>query len=246
VAGIFCTYNSGMFALDPPRVGESLGRKHASEIRATCHHEAGHAVVQYALGCGLPRIGMQTLISSLPNNSKGISYSGAVYVTDAWNRQINQARELGEFGWHLQTLGIKSAAGPAAERKYWIANGIPVRTKETGERDRWLIDLTATSLLRSGRNPDAYRRLIWRQAQLALEIPSIWQAVSDLARALDYYVPQDQEIGSHESIMSGSKARAHIRKSGVRFGMLRPKRHLLARTIDHETFFGLAETDHAT
>jgi len=223
MTGIFCDYNLGMLTLEPYRDDERLAKRQVSEIRAACYHEAGHAVIQYALGCGLPRIGMQTRIVSLDNGRMGIAYGGAVYVTDTWNRQVNQARSQGRFCWHLHTLGIKTLAGPAAERKFCIANKIPVRTLETGEHDRSLIDLTATSLHQNGRNPEAYRRLCWRQAQMALEEPRIWQAVCDLARALEFYFPDSRKIGSHESVMSGATARAHIRKAGVRYGMLAQK-----------------------
>jgi len=71
----------------------------------------------------------------------------------------------------------------------------------------------------------AYRRLVWRRAQLALESPAIWGAVETLAMVLnELYWPDSEEVGEHECTMPGATARAIIRRAGVHPGMELPKK----------------------
>ena len=226
---IFCDYNTGMLTLQPRDENDHGLSAHYSEIQATAYHEAGHAVVQYALGWGIRDIGMRTRIVHDKDNEKGITYSGVCYVTHSCNARVNQALRRGQFCWDLLVLGIKAAAGPAAERKYCLSDDVPVRTRLTSEGDREQIDYAAFRLLRNGRNPDAFRRLVWRQAQLILEDQIIWQTVSELAVNLQNFWPHENELGDYEEILDGRTARAWIQDSGVRAGMLRPKKHRVAR-----------------
>jgi len=71
----------------------------------------------------------------------------------------------------------------------------------------------------------AYRRLVWRRAQLALESPAIWGAVETLAMVLnELYWPDSEEVGEHECTMPGATARAIIRRAGVHPGIELPKK----------------------
>jgi hypothetical protein len=60
----------------------------------------------------------------------------------------------------------------------------------------------------------------WRRAQEALEIDIIWHAVEKLAAQLGCWWPQnDDEPGEFRSEMPGSRARAILRRCGIRPGM---------------------------
>ena len=126
----FCDYETGMLTLEPRGDGEELAFTHFNEMYATAFHEAGHAVVQYALGVGLPRLGMRIRVELNEDNNRTIGYAGKVYVTEAMNREVNLALDSGKFCWVVLAAGIRAVAGPAAERKYCIADGVPVRTRE--------------------------------------------------------------------------------------------------------------------
>lgn len=117
--------------------------------------------------------------------------------------------------------GIASAAGPAAERKYYLQRKVPIRTLGATEGDHENIEKTAKGLELAGRNRYAYQRLVWRQAQVALEHEKIWLAVNDLAFALnDNYWPMGKTLGEEIETMHGNMARAIMKRSGVFPGIL--------------------------
>ena len=49
----FCSYEEGMFSHEPWGNSSHDFYKSVAAIKATCHHEAGHAVLYYALGAGI-------------------------------------------------------------------------------------------------------------------------------------------------------------------------------------------------
>jgi len=62
----------------------------------------------------------------------------------------------------------------------------------------------------------AFRRFVWRRAQIALEDTTIWDAVEQLAEFLnDEYWPEDEEVGTHEGWISGREARAFLKRAGI-------------------------------
>jgi hypothetical protein len=225
--GLFCNYSTGMLADQPLDETQGAWVMHLSEMDAAAYHEAGHAVVYYALGLGVEKIGMRTRIICDHENNKSTVYGGKCYATKTWNERLNRALRAGRYSWEIVAMGIGLAAGTAAERKCSLFNQHALRSLHAAEDDRWLIDYAASRLIQDGRNPDAFRHLIWRQAQVILEDPVIWQAVDELAMNLEW--PHDEEVGDHEEILDGPTARRWIREVGVRPGMLVPKRHKRAR-----------------
>jgi hypothetical protein len=183
---LFCNYSKGMLADQPLDISQNAWAMHASEMDAAAYHEAGHAVAYYALGLGVEKVGLRTLVVQDGDNTKGVAYAGKCYATKTWNERLNRALRAGRYCWEILAMGIGVAAGPAAERKCSLFNQHPLRSRYTAEDDRWLIDYAASRLFQYGRNPDAFRRLVWRQAQVLLEDPIIWQAVDELAMNLQW------------------------------------------------------------
>jgi hypothetical protein len=196
-----CDYRTGMLSLEPHHEVTDNLSEYVGQVQSVTHHEAGRAVVGYALGCGLARIVMCRQITGDENKDLITGFSGKLYPTVIWDRRAHRALNSGRFNWNLLAYGIKAAAGPAAECKYCIADDFPVRTQETAKFDYFNIDLAAKSLQNSGRNPEAYRRLVWRQAKKAMDEPTIWRAVVELAYKLESFLPDNEEVGRHERVM---------------------------------------------
>ena len=70
-ASLFCTYDEGMFANEPPGEGDFM-----LEGAATSFREAGHAVVRYALGLGCERI-----VSKATYTEGGEVYFGETFTS---------------------------------------------------------------------------------------------------------------------------------------------------------------------
>jgi hypothetical protein len=221
--GIFCDYAKGMFANDPRNEDEVPFIAHWAEMEETQYHEAGHAVVAFALSGGVDGIGLRINNVLGKDGKVGMIYSGVCYQTKSWNKQINWAVREGFYRWELLAFGIEMAAGAAAERKYCLSADRPLRTRETAESDHLKIDHVAMRLGERGRDPRAFERLVWRRAQLILEDPLIWSAVDELASALGGCWRDGDELGVHEELVDGESVRAWIREAGVHAGMLHPK-----------------------
>jgi hypothetical protein len=223
---LFCDYVTGMFTVE--QWEDSLAEQSFAEFGLMAqagYHEAGHAVLQYALGAGPTLVQLKTTIKEDAAGDRSIAYGGVSFTAKKWHERANRYAVAGEYHPVVVSLGIILAAGAAAERKYCLEAGAPVRVAFGSQNDCLNIDFIAERLEARGRNPDAYRRLIWRRAQLALEEPEIWSAVNELAGWLnDCYWPTDDDVGVHEDSMPGRKARAIIKKAGVCRGMQLPAR----------------------
>ncbi len=128
------------------------------DVERVCYHEAGHAVLGYALGDGLTRIELSEVIT-LTDSGKLISVGGLcasrryvdLKIYSRIRRRILDDRVVGS------AVGI--AAGPAAERKFNILNNQPQRLLGGSAGDH-----TGTSWIHLDPYFDIQEEA-WRQAQ---------------------------------------------------------------------------------
>lgn len=107
---------------------------------------------------------------------------------------------------------------------------VPIRMLGHTEGDHAIIQRIDGSLaIRDSRGIGTFYQLVWRQAQIALENPAIWKAVEALADELRCAFPdcaseKGPTVGpvatDTHATFSGDRARAIIRRSGVKPGML--------------------------
>jgi hypothetical protein len=216
---IFCDYHEGMFACEPWTGLNTDTPRDRVAREAVMFHESGHAVVQYALGLGCSAISL--MITKVMRNGNELSYChGSCASNRVTVRGIVSRIARGNINAGVLAHGIATAAGPAAERKYYLSQGLPFRMLSSTEADRNDIDGTDRKLASAGRNRFAYRRLVWRRAQLALENEIIWNAVQEMADALKDYWPTGGTISMETGTMHGATARAKMRRTGVLPGVL--------------------------
>ena len=112
-------FATGMFANDPER-SENMS-DFFFDVERVCYHEAGHAVLGYALGDGLTQIELSEVVA-LTDSGKLISVGGLcasrryvdLKIYSRIRRRILDDRVVGS--------AVEIAAGPAAERKFNILN----------------------------------------------------------------------------------------------------------------------------
>jgi hypothetical protein len=185
------------------------------ESEATSWHEAGHAVIGYWLGLGCAQI---ELMAS-PRGDDMVAYHGAVHQARATLARANARLKVGRYCAELLADAIFSAAGPAAERKHCLAVGQPIRALLYASGDHAAIENVSKRIAYvEGRRwtRDAFCRLAWRRAQLALEDPTIWSAVGAVAERLNDMWGWMEDEGSPQASMPGDEARAIMRRAGVR------------------------------
>jgi hypothetical protein len=217
---VFCDYHSGMFAFAPNSELQTTDAfDHFEERRVVAYHEAGHAVLQFALDAGLSRIALRTSIVKAGDGPK-IAYSGICFPRRQFNAQVLRLLDRKRFHDSLIIHGVTSAAGPAAERKFCLSSDARLRTYAGSAEDHQHIFAVACMMDEIGQDGTAYQEMVWRRAQLAFENEAIWDAVNELALYLDEcFWPEDEEYGEHECTMPGPKAHAVIRRAGVVRGM---------------------------
>jgi len=212
----FCFYHEGMFALEAVPFANELDalRYHLNERSGLLYHEAAHAVFRYALGLGASDIDITTTVF----DDEGKSATGGM------TRPRMQKKVKFDRGYNprLLALGVSTAAGPAAERKYYLGTGAPIRVRGGSIGDHNFIEEIGKGLERcADRNSQAYQRLVWHVAQIALENPLVWRAIECLAKTLSEYCPEpDWEPGEYEETMSAGRVRLVIRRAGVKVGVL--------------------------
>lgn len=192
----------------------------ASEMEATCFHEASHAVVDYLFGRPLASIGVAASYSFGDDGELTVAYHGEVKT-----RGPDQVSVDVDYGRLHFILGCAAAAGPAGERRYRHEVRAPQRVLGASEGDHKLIDAVAKMLERRGRSRFAYRRLVWRHAQLIVAQDEIWHAISAVANALyteaSFGLAMD-EPGEAWVYIAPKDVYAFCRRSRLRWGMLRP------------------------
>jgi hypothetical protein len=119
---VFCDYHSGMFAFAPNGELQTTDAfDHFEERRVVAYHEAGHAVLLFALDAGLSRIALRTLILKAGDGPK-IAHSGICFPRRHFNAQVLRLVDRRRFHDSLIIHGVTLAAGPAAERKFCLSS----------------------------------------------------------------------------------------------------------------------------
>ena len=211
----FCDYETGMGGDSDAMLDEGARRE------TTAYHEAGHAVVSYALGFGCAEIRLTTETRVHDGRSQ-YRHEGGHKPNQKAVWRIDRRHSRRRFNTDLLAIGILTAAGPAADRSFCIARGY-MPSNYTNAEDRKQIDHFAEMIATSARSrfvKSAYRRLVWRRAQLAVAEPRISLAITDVARALNDLWPDVHSPGEVTVTMHGVRIRQIARRSGVAIGML--------------------------
>lgn len=141
---IFCDYHEGMFACEPWTGLNTDTPRDRVAREAVMFHESGHAVVQYALGLGCSAISL--MITKVMRNGNELSYChGSCASNRVTVRGIVSRIARGNINAGVLAHGIATAAGPAAERKYYLSQGLPFRMLSSTEADRNDIDVLIES-----------------------------------------------------------------------------------------------------
>jgi hypothetical protein len=216
--GFRCGYHDGMFSRGPR--DETGPQRYFIEYDALKYHEAGHAVLGYALGFGLTELVLHEDVVSIDDETNSYAIHGLCNGRVEARDEINQLVRRGILNERVVNHALWSAAGPAAERKYNILQKIPPHQLRASEGDH-----QAISVIRNGLcyRLDPYFDIeeeAWRRAQDALEIDVIWSAVDRLAGELE--MPCHDDVpGKYSEVYLGASVRAWLRRWGIRPGMLR-------------------------
>jgi hypothetical protein len=216
---IFCTYDA-LIDDDEPFPEPLRPFDSVSERGAVAYHEAGHAVLDHALGFGIERVSVGTTTRA---DGGGRAFHGVSQTTKASSARIKRRLNAGRFHSDLLSYGIVLAAGAAAERKYRLRYNLPQRIRFGASEDKEAIYYVTRQLTKNGQNEWAFPQLVWRRAQLALEHPMIWSAVSALAEHLWQNWPDDEDVGEHNYTCPEARARLIILAEGVRRLMKLPR-----------------------
>jgi hypothetical protein len=218
----FCDYHHCTLAND------SLGAPNFKRVRlapvickgATACHEAAHAVLSYALGFGVESVSVGVTIG-VRGGRKTYTLRGEYRGDTARFIRLIPAGEDVAYSPTILAADVVSAAGPAAEQRYYVEQGAPIDTfgASAGRYDR-LDDVARGLPFYGSGKPLAYQRLVWRRAQAALENETIWCAVTCLARELFDLFPETDDLAEHGETMRGKEAVAIVRAAGVRPGIL--------------------------
>ena len=216
-----CDYSTGMFGHDPAvRKFDSL-EAHLVEISLVEIHEAGHAVMQYALGFGCTGITL-TIEIFLREGEQTIGYTGKCFPKKDRNRRLaRRFFEQGILDDSAIAYGVSLTAGPAAERKFRLRNRLPLDLLRSTRGDHEAVERVAKSLhQKGGHDRFGYQDDVWRRAQLGMENETIWNAVEQLGGELKNWWPLEEGTGTFTSTLPGPQARAIMRQSGIVPGML--------------------------
>jgi hypothetical protein len=217
---VYCDYRAGVFAKEEFDPNIPHFWRHIAQREATAYHEAGHAVMHYALGLGCSGIELRVFVKKIEGELLG-AYGGIARMNKESVRKITSKLRACEYGATLFAHGVAAASGPAAELKFCKLAGYPVRTLFGSAGDHREIENAGKSLQEAGRSRYAYERLVWRQAQVAIDNRTVWEAVDRLATKLndEYWAETSEEPGLFVETMPGSRARAIMRQAGVKPGM---------------------------
>lgn len=180
-------------------------------------HEAGHAVVGYALGFGCSRIEMRETYKVA---EKLIYPGGAYLMTRVSAERLSAKFRRGVYHPLLAKSAIMSAAGVASELRYCREVQVPARTLGASNGDHEAIDAIAKRIeVIGGRSRFAFCELAWRGAQKTINNPVIWSAIAELAGVLnDEYCDEVDTPHDYSSfcVFKGSTVRMILRRAGVR------------------------------
>lgn len=219
---MFVSYSKGMFCNEPrPAPGPWDA---VFESRATCFHEASHAVVGYAFGEPIHSVGV-SVFREHRDGQPYESYGGEVRHAPPGERRAvaYSYRPL------LFRIGVGAAAGPAGERRYRSREGLPMCLLGASEGDHQTIDTIGKGLAMRGRDRFAFRRLVWYAAQSLVARDDIWEAIGEVADDLSYALSDadDDEItaGIRWAYIDPREVHRACRRAGLRRGMFRVPLH---------------------
>ena len=184
-------------------------------------HEAGHAVVSYALGHGCSRISLSTHTFE-HHGFVAFSWDGVFFPRKPKSLKPNAV------AWAVAN-GIATAAGPAAElaiRLHCDRPVNPIQGNRRNSRDDALITEISGAFATAPRGDSVYREVVWRKAQEAIANRKIITAIMVVAAELNenYWHAPSECLGTRTNTMPGATARAIMRKEGIIPGMLTPQR----------------------
>lgn len=209
-------YFTGMFSNEPMRDFGLFTL--ASELEATCFHEASHAVADYLFGRSLLFVGVRASYQLDDNGRMTVAYGGEVRTrgTDKVRIDFNYRRS------HF-IHGCISAAGPAGERRFRHEVEIPMRLLGATEGDHHVIDRIGKAIGQRGRSSNAFRRHVWHHAQKLVANKSVWNAISEVASALNDEAACEldmEEAGEAWAYIQPTDVYAICRRNGLKRGML--------------------------
>ena len=143
---IFCDYDIGMFTLEPhdESEGGQFMKFETAKSRAA-YHEAGHAVLKYALGLGLTRIFLRTTIAE--DESGNASKAAVQELTKAY--QELAAQNVKNLTAAMQALAaVKSPTEFMELQRRLIKEGV-----EAAVKDSQLIAQLTTAVFTSAFEP---------------------------------------------------------------------------------------------
>jgi hypothetical protein len=219
-AKLECHYFTGMFSherIAMDRLAADMIQMDSLEI-----HEAGHAVVQYALGFSCAGIAITEKRFIVEGARKA---SIACFSRKDRDRRVPRRIFKGILAEDTIAFGVTCVAGPAAERKFRLSQGLPMDMLGGTEGDHHAIESIAKTLdVKGGHDSWAYQEEVRRRAQAWMENGVIWSAVNTLAFCLGDTtwpsIEDDHELGTFTKTMPGHLARAIMRRAGVVPGML--------------------------
>jgi|GEM_PF-3561534 hypothetical protein len=193
----------------------------STSIKVVVCHEAGHAVLSYALGLGCSNI--ECVVETELLDGKEVCFISGSF---GWNiiKVIKARNNINKYGYGKSalTLGMIQAAGAAAERKYCINSGLTLRSNEYVWDDNNAIDSIDKILTLKGRKTAyAYHRHVWKLTQKAMDQCNIWQAILEIVERFDYYsIEKSEKESLSVEVVSGAALRAIMHKAGVFPGIL--------------------------
>ena len=209
----YCSYAEGMFSADkapPPSMADML-----YERLAACTHEAGHAVAGHLLGQGCSYIKISVRYRrDLDGVADGFAYTGCAQSSRSIGRRLNKDLKIGDFSPALAVDGIVTSAGPAAERRFRLDTGLPLRLVDAtiGDHDR--ISTVARRLAENGRSGLAYCRMVWWLSQKLVSNATFWDCVAEIADCLNAGLELEEDHTDTDFVVPGPTARAMMNRHG--------------------------------
>jgi hypothetical protein len=208
-----------MFAHDPATEGFAT---EWVEMESACHHEAGHAIVAYALGIGIEHATVFRRITWRDGNQY-FGYGGRVDFKRGRYADPNNILRHKYRQAHFRE-GVLTAAGPAAERRRLLEGQSPQRSLFSSCGDHETIDAIGKALAMKGRCRFAYRRLVWYAALKCISIDQIWEAIEELAEDIadELACAEDEHPDSdfHEGKLETDHIHRICRRHKIKRGML--------------------------
>ncbi len=169
-------------------------------IRQILYHEAGHAVVGYALGLGCA--GITVYKTTAPERDY---VGGSAKLSQATVKGLmRQGQEDG-----IISYAICCQSGRAAQSRLCREQNLPFVPDGSTNDDDVLLWFTRTS------GSDALTKFAWPAAQKTIEDRRIWSAICAVAFWFSPKVRFLAKETEHRVFMHGAIARAIMRRSGV-------------------------------